>query len=372
MKFNIQTKLIISYILIILVAILIVSFVINYSVGQHFRHFYGMDFDGSQMTGMGEKMHRFGNPFLSAVKQSLVWAGLGATVIAIILSFFFSQMIVDPIRKIIEATKKIAAGDYAKRVKIASNDEIGELGTALNQMAENLGKIETLRKELVANVSHELATPLTSISGYLEALRDKVIKGKEPTLKTLVLLKEEADRLTAMVEDLRKLSFVEAHTFRLSLTPVSLKAVMDKIVLKLKPQFEAKKIKLKSTAASGLLKVLADEDRLIQILLNLLDNALSFTSKGGKVKISARPKNDFVELTVSDTGIGIAKKDLPHVFERFYRTDKSRSRKTGGTGVGLAIVKELVKAHGGEIQVESKEGKGTKFSFTLPIDKNNL
>lgn len=159
MKFNIQTKLIISYIIIILVTILIVSFTINYSVGQHFRHFYGKGFECNQAAGMGEKTCASGSPFLLAVKQSLIWAGLGATVIAIILSFFFSQMFVGPIRRMIEATKKIASGDYSKRIKINSNDEIGELGAALNKMAKGLGKIEILRRELVSNVSHELATP---------------------------------------------------------------------------------------------------------------------------------------------------------------------------------------------------------------------
>lgn len=372
MKFNIQTKLIISYILIILVAILIVGFVVNYSVGQHFRYFYGGGFECNQMTDMGGKACRSGNSFLSAVKQSLIWAGLVATVVAIILSFFFSRMIVVPIRKAIEVTKKIADGDYSKRVKIKSNDEIGELGAALNKMAEGLEKIETLRRELVSNVAHELATPLTNISGYLEALHDEVIKGKEPTKKTLLLLKEEADRLTAMIEDLRELSTVESSNFQLSLAHVSLKELADKIILKLKPQFEAKGVELKLTISSVLPEVLTDENRLTQILINLIDNALCFTPRGGQVEISAQAKNNFIELAVSDTGIGIAKEDLPHIFERFYRADKSRSRKTGGTGIGLAIVKELVRIHGGEIRVESKEGKGTKFSFTLPIVKNNL
>lgn len=208
---------------------------------------------------------------------------------------------------------------------------------------------------------------LTNISGYLEALHDEIIKGKEPVKKTLVLLKEEADRLTAMVKDLRELSTIESSNFQLSLAPLSLKELIDKIILKLKPQFETKKIEFKSTISSTLPKVSADGNRLTQILINLLDNALRFTPKGGKVEISIRPKNDVVELTVSDTGIGIPEKHLPHIFERFYRADESRSRKTGGTGIGLAIVKELVKTHGGEIRVESKESKGTKFNFTLPI-----
>jgi len=292
---------------------------------------------------------------------------LGAIAVAVILSLVISRRIVNPTRKIIDATKEIAAGDYSKRVEIYSSDEIGELGIALNRMAESLEKIETMRRELVSNVSHELATPLTNISGYLEALNDKVIKGEEPTRKTLELLREETQRLTSMVTDLRELSAIESSTSKLNLESVNLNELMYKITYEFKPRFRKKGIIFSAKTPSDLPEVKADKNRLVQIIVNLLNNAISYTQDGGKVEISAKPVNGYIEVEISDTGIGIPEKDIPHIFERFYRGDKSRSRETGGTGIGLAIVKELVQAHGGEISVKSDEGRGATFSFTMPI-----
>ena len=385
MKINIQTKLIASYVFIILIAILIVSVLADYSVKHHFRNFSqkaigeqsddpGQNgFGGGEMgpmkgKGLGQgRGYRATQQFYSSVKRSFVWAALGATLVAVILSLVISRRIVNPTRKIIDATKEIAAGDYSKRVEINSSDEIGELGIALNRMAESLGKIETMRRELVSNVSHELATPLTNISGYLEALHDKVIKGEEPTRKTLELLREEAQRLTSMVTDLRELSAIESSSLKLNLESVNLNELLYKITYEFKPRFREKGIIFTVKTPSDLPEVKADKNRLVQIIVNLLNNAISYTPDVGKVEISAKRVNGYVEVEISDTGIGIPPKDIPHIFERFYRGDKSRSRETGGTGIGLAIVKELVQALSGEISVKSVEGSGTTFRFTLPV-----
>jgi signal transduction histidine kinase len=381
MKISIQTKLIASYVFIVLVAILIVSVVTDYSVNRHFKHFHRTEMNGSageppeggglgRGGGRGERRgYLAAQKFLSDVKDSLVWAALGAIAVAVILSLIISRRIVNPTRKIIDATKEIAAGDYSKRVEINSSDEIGELGIALNRMAESLEKIETMRRELVSNVSHELATPLTNISGYLEALHDKVIKGEEPTRKTLELLREEAQRLTSMVTDLRELSAIESSTSKLNLESVNLNELMYKITYEFKPRFRKKGIIFSAKTPADLPEVKADKNRLVQIIVNLLNNAISYTPDGGKVEISAKPLKGFVEVEISDTGIGIPEKDIPHIFERFYRGDKSRSRETGGTGIGLAIVKELVQAQGGEISVKSDEGRGTAFRFTIPMNR---
>lgn len=385
MKFSIQIKLMASYVFIILIAILIVSVFSDYSVKRHFRNFNlsatGEHFDGPPQDGLGRG--NMGPPkgmgpgqgrgassrareFYASVKRSFIWAALGATLVAVILSLIISRRIVNPTKKIIDATKEIAAGDYSKRVEINSGDEIGELGIALNRMAESLEKIETMRRELVSNVSHELATPLTNISGYLEALHDKVIAGEEPTRKTLELLQEEAQRLTSMVTDLRELSAIESSSSKLNLESVNLNELLYKITYEFKPRFRKKGINFNAKTPSDLPEVKADKHRLDQIIVNLLTNAIQYTPDGGKVEVTAKAINGFIQLEISDTGIGISPKDIPHIFERFYRGDKSRSRETGGTGIGLAIVKEIVQSHGGEISVKSEEGRGTTFTFTIP------
>ncbi len=371
MKSNLQIKLIISYILIILVAILIVSFVMNYSVRRHFQRYCEKEIRCQQLQSDDARTYPHSYPFLNSVRNSLIIGAVGATILAFVLSFVLFRMMINPVWKIIETIKGIAKGDYSRRVEIKSNDEIGELGNALNKMVENLENIENMRRELVSNVSHELSTPLTIISGYIEAMSDKVIRGTEPLKETLTLLKDEVDRLILMVNDLRKLSSIESSTFKLSINSLDLGKEVDKVILKFKTKFKAKDIILKSEIPSNLPRVKADEDKLSQILINLLDNAHNFSLKGGEIVISTRILNKFIELSISDSGIGISDGDLPHIFERFYRGEKSRSRKTGGTGIGLAIVKELVNAHDGEIKVKRGENGGSIFSFTLQIFQTN-
>lgn len=370
MKNNLQIKLIVSYILIILVAILIVSFVMNYSVRRHFQRYCEKEIRCQQLQSDDGRTYPLSYPFLNSVRNSLIIGAFGATIFAFILSFVLFRMMINPVWKIIETIKGIAKGDYSRRVEIKSNDEMGELGNALNKMAENLENIENMRRELVSNVSHELSTPLTIISGYIEAMSDKVIQGTEPLKETLILLKEEVDRLTLMVNDLRKLSLIESSTFKLSFNSLDLEKEVDKVILKFKTKLKERDIILRSEVPSNLPEVKADEDKLSQILINLLDNAHNFSLKGGEIVISTRILNEFIELSISDSGIGINDEDIPHIFERFYRGEKSRSRNTGGTGIGLAIVKELVNAHGGEIKVKKGEKGGSIFSFTLPIFQN--
>lgn len=370
MKNNLQIKLIVSYILIILVAILIVSFVMNYSVRRHFQRYCEKEIRCQQLQSDDGRTYPLSYPFLNSVRNSLIIGAAGATIFAFILSFVLFRMMINPVWKIIETIKGIANGDYSRRVEIKSNDEMGELGNALNKMVENLENIENMRRELVSNVSHELSTPLTIISGYIEAMSDKVIQGTEPLKETLILLKEEVDRLILMVNDLRKLSLIESSTFKLSFNSLDLEKEVDKVILKFKTKLKERDIILISEVPSNLPEVKADEDKFSQILINLLDNAHNFSLKGGEIVISTRILNEFIELSISDSGIGIDDEDIPHIFERFYRGEKSRSRNTGGTGIGLAIVKELVNAHGGEIKVEKGEKGGSIFSFTIPIFQN--
>jgi len=243
-------------------------------------------------------------------------------------------------------------------------DELGLLADSFNQMAACLEQTETLRLELIGNVAHELRTPLSSIKGYMEGLIDGVLPAEAKTFQQVHL---EADRLQRLVHDLQELSRVEAKAFELKLRPTSVARLVETVTARLGRQFEDKGVALETDVAPDLPPVQADAGRIGQVLLNLVGNALQYTPAGGRVSISARRQGDAVLLAVRDTGIGIAPDHLPHVFERFYRVDKSRSRAGGGSGIGLTIAQHLVEAHGGQIQATSDgPGRGSMFSFTLP------
>jgi signal transduction histidine kinase len=256
----------------------------------------------------------------------------------------------------------MARGDLTQRVKVTSSDEIAELGNAFNTMASSLARTDQLRRNLVADVAHELRTPLTSVLGSLEAMRDGVA---EPTPEFLASAYEEGLLLKRLVNDLQELSLAEAGQFHLDRQPVALLGVVEGAAHALANQAQAKEIAIPITVPSDLIADV-DSERIGQVLRNLLTNAIAFTPVYGRVEISAHPSDDWVQVSVKDTGVGIAAEDLPFVFERFYRADKSRTRATGGAGLGLAIAKQWVEAHGGKIQVESELGRGTTFTFTLP------
>ncbi|NIL99089.1 MAG: hypothetical protein GTO62_18805 [Planctomycetales bacterium] len=232
-------------------------------------------------------------------------------------------------------------------------------------MASRLEQTETLRRELIGDVAHELRTPLTAIKGSMEALIDGVLPA---TTKTFQQVYQEADRLQRLVHDLAELSRVEAGAYQLNKRPVSIAALVEGALARLKLQFEEKGVLLEVQLPPNLPDVRVDDDRIGQVLLNLLGNALQYTPMGGSVLISADQCDHEVRISVSDTGIGIPAEHLAHIFTRFYRVDKSRSRAGGGSGIGLTIAKHLVEAHGGRIWVESPgAGQGSTFSFTLPL-----
>lgn len=301
--------------------------------------------------------------FRDILNASLVWGGLSAVAVAVVLSLIISRRITRPIHEMAGVTGRIAEGDYSRRVKIESRDEIGSLAGSLNQMAENLEESQRLRRELMANIAHELRTPLTSISGYMEGLIDGVVPA---TPETYELVHREADRLSRLVSDLQRLSRAESGKEQLDIVELPVKTVVERLARRLEPQFREKGVELELDLEPGIPGLMADEDKLDQVLTNLLDNGLSYTGRGGKVKVAARGEDGKVAVTIKDTGIGISPEDLPHIFERFYRADKSRSRTRGGTGIGLTIAKRYVEALGGTITVDSKLGEGTKFLLRLP------
>jgi signal transduction histidine kinase len=286
-------------------------------------------------------------------------AGLGA----VLLTLGLSRRIFAPVEALTAAARRMEAGDLSQRVDITSDDEIGDLARAFNAMADGLARLEEVRRNMVTDVAHELRTPLTNIRGYLQALRDGVVA---PEGHVIDSLHEEAMLLNHLVDDLQELSLAEAGRLRLERQPVAPADVVDRAVEALRPRAEAEGVALQVDLPEGLPLVDVDPQRIGQVLRNLLDNGLTHTPSGGEISVNARARDRWVEINVQDTGAGIAAEDLPYVFERFYRADRSRSRATGGAGLGLAIAKQLVEAHGGEIEVESEIGRGTRFTFTLP------
>jgi histidine kinase len=333
------------------------------------RHMLGMQ---GMMMGSGEmpmgmpQMGRdlFSN-FRSAVTEALLLATAAALLSALVVSVFVSNRVVTPIRQMMQASQRIAAGRYRERVDVTGNDELGQLARSFNQMAETLEQTEAMRRDLIGNVAHELRTPLASIKGYMEGLLDGVLPADAGTYHQVY---QEADRLQRLVSDLQELSRVEAGAFELNRQPLAIAGLIQQAAARLRPQFEEKNVRLVLDVPAGLPAVLADEDRISQVLLNLIGNALQYTPPGGRVAISAGVCPAELEVTVSDTGIGIAADHLPHLFTRFYRVDKSRSRASGGSGIGLTIARHLVEAHGGRIWATSAgPGQGSAFCFTLPL-----
>jgi len=230
-----------------------------------------------------------------------------------------------------------------------------------------LRRLEQVRTEFVANVSHELRTPLTAIQGYLETLLDGALEEREHARKFLEIVFRHTERLGRLTDDLTDLSNIELGKVTLRLEPTSIAEIAESVVAIISPRASGGQVKVEARLPADLPEVLADRDRLSQILINLVDNAVKYTPKGGQVTVEGRvDASGMIEVAVRDTGVGIPKADLPRLTERFYRVDKARSRDLGGTGLGLAIVKHLVLAHGGELDIESELWKGTTVRFTLP------
>lgn len=304
--------------------------------------------------------------FLDATHRYLIWASIGALVLALTLSFLLMKRVLGPLTRMTDITRNIASGDYSDKVPITSGDEVGELAAAFNRMAESLQKIEQLRKTMILDVAHELRTPLTNIKGYLEALTDGVVT---PSSETFELLQEETLRLVHLVEDILRLAKADAAKATLHITEVRLFGLIGHIMDSLRAQFNEKKIRVETHFSNGADQLRADPDKLSQVIGNLLQNALQYTLPGGTVGISAERMPGEIKVVFANTGGEIAEKDLPYIFERFYRGEKSRSRKHGGAGIGLAIVKELVEAHGGKVGAEVSSGE-VRLWFTLPANSS--
>jgi signal transduction histidine kinase len=321
--------------------------------------------------------HQFeGGGLLGAVRstarlfRSFWWqfllAGAVAAFIALFLARILARGMTQPLRDMAAAARRMARGDYTATVQVRSRDEVGQLAEAFNRMAGEMEGLERLRRDLVANVSHELKTPISALRAHMENLLDGV-EESNPALLGVML--QQADRLTRLVDQLLDLSRMESGDLALSLEPVHLSRLVDRVMSEVavaRPE-RARTLAIHNDVPTDLPPVEADQERIHQVLFNLLDNAFRFTPDGGSVRVRAVLSKGSCEVSVEDTGPGIPEEHLPLVFERFYRVDPSRSRDDGGTGIGLAIARSIVDAHGGRIWAESAEGKGSTFRFVLPV-----
>ncbi len=300
--------------------------------------------------------------FLDAVHRYLIQATIGAVVVAGLLGFWFTRMALRPLLEMAAATRELAAGDYKVRVAVGAEDEVGRLGRAFNDMADSLERLERLRRSTVSDVAHELRTPLTNVRGYLEGLSDGVVA---PSKETFEMLQHEILRLVRLVEDLHQLTQAEAARASLAPAPVAIAALVAEVVDWNRTEFETRRITVENQLAPSLPEIVADRDRLVQVLRNLIQNAWQYTPDGGVVRIQAERTSRGLRVSFVNTGAALGDGELPHLFERFYRSDKSRSRDTGGAGIGLAVVKELIEAHGGTVGA-ALDGDEIRFWFELP------
>ncbi|NYE57698.1 HAMP domain-containing sensor histidine kinase [Carboxydothermus ferrireducens] len=300
--------------------------------------------------------------FISSVKRANFFGGLLAVAVALVLGFFLSQRLLAPLKTLIAVVGKFSSKNLHLRAPETSNDEIGELARAFNRMAEALERNEKLRRQMIADIAHELRTPLSILQGNFELLLEKVIEADEETLHSLA---EEVKRLSRLVEELRELSLAEAGELKILPVEVEVNQFFSEVAAPFTSLAEAKSISFETTLPAKGERYSFDPDRMKQVVYNLLTNAFQYTGEGGKVKLEVKLLDGKLLIEVTDTGPGIPPEDLPYIFERFYRGEKSRSRATGGSGLGLAIAKSLVEAHGGKIWVESTEGQGTTFKVVI-------
>jgi len=307
------------------------------------------------------------------IYRVVLLGALAATAIALIVAYFISKSITSPIGRMQQIARKIADGDFTSKINLKSSDELGQLAKSLNAMSdelqlkiENLKRMDRIRTDFVANVSHELKTPLTLIKGYIETLQAGALDDAEKTRRFVAIMKKHAERLDSIINDLLGLSELELSKDSLHKTTFDLKTLAEEVTMGFERALAEKRQTLKTALTGDDFTITADSDKIERALANLIDNAVKYTDQGGKIDLSIAARPDDFVLAVRDNGIGIPKEHLDRVFERFYRVDKARSRRLGGTGLGLGIAKHIVRAHRGRIEIQSRPNAGTTVSITLP------
>jgi signal transduction histidine kinase len=370
---HLSAKLFISYVAVIMVGVSVLALASKITVPQAFIRHMGMSMGGGAgmmqgngiVSGMGSDLYK---NFQASFNEAILLAASAAGLVALAVGLLLSRSIVAPLRNLTIASRRISDGRYDEQVDDNGSDELGQLARSFNQMAKKLEQVETMRRQLIGDVSHELRTPLTAIKGNMEGLLDGVIPASPEIYQQV---HQEAERLARLVEDLQELSRVEAGAYPMDVHPLDIRVLVQTTIKRLSSQTQVKNIQIHTNLPPDLPRVLADSDRITQVLTNLTGNAIQYTPIDGNVTISAARQGNEIYLSVTDTGIGIPAEHLTHLFTRFYRVDKSRSRQSGGgSGIGLTIAKYIVEAHGGQIWVISGgEGQGSTFTFSLPIEK---
>jgi signal transduction histidine kinase len=293
-----------------------------------------------------------------------VAAGAGL-LLTVLLSALIARSIVRPLARMTRASEEMARGRYQQRIELGRHDEVGRLASAFNAMAEQVSRSDQMMRDLLANVAHELKTPLTSIQGFSQALTEAAVHSTEEYERAGRIINDEAERMRRLVEDLLYLSQIESGQVRMEHEPVDVRALLYNCLERVVRRAQEMGLQLRLVAADSMPPVIGDERRLEQVVTNLLDNALRYTPRGGRITLRARFRTGKIEVTVHNTGSYIPPEDLSRVFERFYRADRARTGRNGG--LGLAIVSEIVGAHGGQVEAVSSQATGTEFRFTLPV-----
>jgi signal transduction histidine kinase len=331
----------------------------------------GIEIDGLAVgtvltTGQTPMRSTIEQKYINSVNRSLLVAALGSAAIALLLGLFLARTLTHPLRDLTEATRQMAGGKLEQQVPVRSKDELGELAQSFNQMSADLAHANQARRQMTADIAHDLRNPLTVIGGYLESLQDGKLK---PTPERFATMQAEVQHLQHLVEDLRMLSLADAGELQLQIQHVAPEELLGRIKAAYHHQAEERGIWLEAKIQPGLGEIALDLERMEQVLGNLVSNALRYTPEGGKIILSARRNQDNLILEIQDNGSGISPEVLPHIFERSYRGDPSRSGNE--SGLGLAIVKSIVKLHGGQIDVESQLGAGSRFVINIPDIKTS-
>lgn len=300
--------------------------------------------------------------FLDIVNKIILGIGVLLILASTIMGFIISRSITRPINKLMTKAKYISKGEYDKKIEINTDIlEINDLINSINNLSQSIKEQENIRKRLTGDISHELKTPLTNIQSHLEAMIDGIW---EPTEERLLSVKEEAERLSSLVSDMQKLNKYDESSIKLKKDNVNISDIICFVIFQFSNLAKSRNIKIEYEKKN--INLYCDKDKITQALVNILSNAIRYSNEGSTIFIEERLKDNKVIISIEDQGIGISEEDLKYVFERFYRADKSRTRATGGTGIGLTIVKSIVSSHGGEVKLESKLGEGSKFTIILP------
>jgi len=300
--------------------------------------------------------------FLDSLNRILIGIGVFSLLISAITGIFLAKHLSRPILKTVEMTRDIADGKYSARIREnTGTKEVDQLIGSINHLAQSLEKQEALRRQLTADVAHELRTPLTTVQTHMEAMLEGIW---EPTPERLESCYDEMNRLGNLVSDLENLAKVESENLKLNKSRISLREMTEKVLVNYEKEMKDRNLSVE--VAGNCSDISADRDRIGQVLVNLISNAVKYTPDGGEIQITLSDTEDSVVFNIRDSGIGIPEEEIPYIFERFYRADKSRNRNTGGSGIGLAIVKSVVSAHGGTVEVESRLNEGSNFIVKLP------